>query len=50
MNQSEIILFGSYANGNPGQVSDIDLCVITEDQRRKIEILWDRQEAIYNGI
>jgi len=43
----KIILFGSYAYGNPGKDSDIDLCVITEDQRRKIEILWDIQEAIY---
>mgnify|MGYP000848414795 CR=1 FL=1 len=43
----KIILFGSYAYGNPGKDSDIDLCVITEDKRRKIEILWDIQEAIY---
>jgi len=43
----KIILFGSYAYGNPSQNSDIDLCIITEDQRRKIEILWDIQEAIY---
>ncbi|OHD12909.1 MAG: hypothetical protein A2Y41_10890 [Spirochaetes bacterium GWB1_36_13] len=43
----KIILFGSYAYGNPDKESDIDLCVITEDQRRKIEILQDIQEAIY---
>jgi predicted nucleotidyltransferase len=45
----KIILFGSYAYGNPDKDSDIDLCVITEDQRRKIEILWDIQEAIYKA-
>ncbi len=43
----KIILFGSYAYGVPKKDSDIDLCVITEDKRRKIEILWDIQEAIY---
>lgn len=43
----KIILFGSYAYGKPGKNSDIDLCVITDDRRRKIEILWDIQEAIY---
>jgi len=43
----KIILFGSYAYGKPNQDSDIDLCVITDDKRRKIEILWDIQEAIY---
>jgi predicted nucleotidyltransferase len=44
----KIILFGSYAYGTPEASSDIDLCVITDDKRRKIEILWDIQEAIYN--
>ena len=44
---NKIILFGSYVYGTPTSESDIDLCVITEDKRRKIEILWDIQEAIY---
>lgn len=43
----QIILFGSYAYGKPEENSDIDLCVITDDKRRKIEILWDIQDAIY---
>ena len=43
----QIILFGSYAYGNPRNDSDIDLCVITEDRRRKIEIIWDIQESLY---
>jgi predicted nucleotidyltransferase len=43
----KIILFGSRAYGNPRADSDIDLCVITLDTRRKIEIIWDIQESIY---
>ena len=43
----KIILFGSYAYGNPRSNSDIDLCIITEDNRRKIEIIWEIQESIY---
>ena len=43
----QIILFGSYAYGNPRKDSDIDLCVITEDGRRKIEIILDIQESVY---
>lgn len=43
----KIILFGSYASGCPTKKSDIDLCVITSDNRRKIEILWDLQNVIY---
>jgi uncharacterized protein len=43
----QIILFGSYAYGNPRTDSDIDLCIITEDKRRKIEIIWDLQESLY---
>jgi len=45
----KIILFGSYAYGNPRNDSDIDLCVITEDKRRKIEIIRDIQEAAYKS-
>jgi predicted nucleotidyltransferase len=44
---NKIILFGSYAEGSPRIDSDIDLCVITDDKRRKIEIIWDIQESIY---
>ncbi len=31
LNLNKIILFGSYANGNPHQDSDIDLYVVTND-------------------
>lgn len=43
----QIILFGSHAYGNPGENSDFDLCIITEDKRRKIEVIMDVQEAAY---
>jgi len=45
----KIILFGSYAYGNPRNNSNIDLCVITDDKRRKIEIIWDIQEVAYKS-
>jgi len=47
-NIKKIILFGSYANGNESSDSDIDLCVITDDSRHKIEITWDIREAIFD--
>ncbi len=43
----KIILFGSYAYGNPNEHSDIDLCVITRDNiTRKRSLL----KAIRKGI
>ena len=39
---SRIILFGSYAYGQPDQDSDIDLCIIKETQDRPI----DRRVAV----
>lgn len=44
----KIILFGSYANGNGANESDIDLCVITNDQRHRQETTWDIREAIFD--
>ncbi len=32
LNPNKIILFGSYAWGNPGSTSDIDLLIVTNDQ------------------
>ncbi len=43
----KIILFGSYAKGNANEYSDIDLCIITEEKRKKLEIIWDIREAIF---
>ncbi len=44
----KIILFGSYAYGNPEKDSDIDLCIIVElKNRRKLEVIRDiRRELI----
>ena len=36
---NQIILFGSYAYGKPGSQSDIDLCIITEENKRKIDLI-----------
>ncbi|GJD22167.1 hypothetical protein RIVM261_071230 [Rivularia sp. IAM M-261] len=41
LNPEEIILFGSYAWGNPHQYSDLDLCVIVPDNIPKFDrIEW----------
>lgn len=45
-----IILFGSYAAGQPGPDSDIDLCVLTKDPRRKIELLRLIRSSIGNTV
>ena len=44
----KIMLFGSYAYGNPTKESDIDLCIITDiKDKRKIEIIREiRKELI----
>jgi predicted nucleotidyltransferase len=34
----KIILFGSYARGNPGQYSDVDLLIIMESPVKSLEI------------
>ena len=44
---SEIILFGSYANGNVNIDSDIDLCIITDEtQKRSRDIIREIRKAI----
>lgn len=43
----EIYLFGSFAHGNPGEDSDIDLCILTDKgNRRKLDILREIRELI----
>ncbi|OQY09720.1 MAG: hypothetical protein B6I28_02460 [Fusobacteriia bacterium 4572_132] len=39
-------LFGSYAYGVPTKESDIDLCVLSDEKKRKIEILSEIREKI----
>jgi len=48
----KIYLFGSYAYGQPDKGSDIDLCIITDDNgKRKIEVLrqGERKKFCVNG-
>ncbi len=35
----EIFLFGSYASGNYHEESDIDLCIVTNQEGRKLDLL-----------
>jgi len=42
----KIILFGSYAYGNPNEDSDIDLCIITNVNKRKLELKWKIRRAL----
>lgn len=43
---TKIYLFGSYAYGTPNEDSDIDLCIITNENRRKLEILREIRRNI----
>lgn len=43
----EIIMFGSYAYGNPNTNSDIDLCILIDRQdKRKIDIIKSIRSSI----
>ena len=42
----KIILFGSYAYGKTNEDSDIDLCVITNVKKRKLDILRMIRKAL----
>jgi len=46
----KIILFGSYANETNREGSDIDICVITDEKKRKIDILRLLRRALYSSI
>ena len=43
---NKIYLFGSYAYGTPTDASDIDLCILTDENRRKLEILREIRSNI----
>lgn len=46
-NADKIYLFGSYAYGIPNEDSDIDLCIVTNDNEiRKIDIIRKIRRAI----
>ncbi len=42
----KVILFGSQAYGTPKEDSDIDLCIITEENKRKIELIREIRKII----
>jgi predicted nucleotidyltransferase len=45
-----IILFGSYAYGKPENESDIDLCIITDENKRKLEIIREIRKLLMTTI
>ena len=55
INPQKIIIFGSYANGNPREDSDIDIAVISEDfknlnLRERLEILGLAAGRVFEPI
>ena len=44
----EIILFGSHANKSTTK-NDIDLCIITQSQKRKIDLLREIREMLFSS-
>src|SRR5574344_2195917 len=47
---SSIILFGSYAKGLQTEDSDIDLCVITDEEENVFEIMSKIRLSLYGKI
>ncbi len=45
-----IILFGSYAYGNFDKNSDIDLCIITNENKRKLNIIREIRSSLNSII
>ena len=50
MDTNKIFLFGSYARGEESQDSDIDICVITSDPRRNLELMRDIRFSIFTKL
>lgn len=46
----KIILFGSYATGNQDEESDIDLCIITSEKKRKLDIMREIRKNLSTSI
>ena len=44
----KIILFGSYAYGNPDKDSDIDICIITDENRRKMDLISEIRMELFD--
>ena len=46
----KILLFGSYAREEETSDSDIDICVITTDPRRNLELMRDIRFSIFKKV
>jgi len=46
----QVIIFGSYANGTRDNESDIDICIITNEDKRKLDLLRSIRELLYPFI
>ncbi len=44
----KVILFGSYARGNPGKDSDVDLLVIMDYKGRRIDLLRNIRKSLHD--
>ena len=43
-----VYLFGSYARGDAGPDSDVDLCIVSDDAERQLEAAAKFREAIWD--
>jgi len=50
INAEKVILFGSYASGKSDEQSDIDLCIITNEKRRKLDIMRELRKNLSSDI
>ena len=46
----KIYLFGSYVNGEPNDDSDVDICIISNDNKRKLVIIRELRKSIVGKI
>ena len=45
----KIFLFGSHSYGVPSENSDIDMCILTDARKRKIDILREIRKTIFDS-
>lgn len=46
----QVIIFGSYANGTRDNESDIDICIITNEDKRKLDLIRSIRQLLYPFI
>ena len=49
-NVQKILLFGSYARGEETTDSDIDICIITKNPKRNLDLIKDIRYSIFRKI